>query len=160
MTYIARDGKQLLDSRAPREQQAIAAELGKLEVPWSRLARSPSRATSRFDEVVELEAATQALRQLGYKTRAARRALAQARAHVGTDADVPTLVRAVLDLSRREAQPQCADEESTASLATHALARAGFSATLARHAVATACAHVGTEDLATLIKEALRHCRE
>jgi Holliday junction resolvasome RuvABC DNA-binding subunit len=82
------------------------------------------------------------------------------RAHVGTGADVPTLVRAVLDLHRRASQAQCTDEASTPSLAARALAQAGFSPTLARHAVEQARAHVGTEDLATLIREALRHCRE
>ena len=99
--------------------------------------------------------------QLGYKTRDAHRALAQVRAHVGTDADVPTLVRAVADFTRRNTHSAGdATDESPPSLATRALVQSGFSATLATHAVAQACAHVGTDDLATLIKEALRHCRD
>ena len=79
---------------------------------------------------------------------------------MGTDADVPTLVHAVLDLSRRTSHPPAADDESPASLATRALVQSGFSASLAAHAVAQACAHVDTDDLATLIKHALRYCRE
>ena len=157
---FARDGKRLNDSRAPSEQQAVAQlrQLALTPSPTARrpglapttspcarrpglapapspLARVAAGAATRFDEAVELEAAKQALRQLGYKTRDARRALAQARAHVGTGADVPTLVRAVLDMARRASQAQCAVDESTASLATQALRQAGFSATLARHAV-------------------------
>jgi Holliday junction resolvasome RuvABC DNA-binding subunit len=80
---------------------------------------------------------------------------------VGTATDVPTLVRAVLDLHRRKSDaPGGAADESTAWLATRALAQSGFPATLAKHAVMRASAQVGTADLATLIKEALRHCRE
>jgi hypothetical protein len=67
---FVRDGGRLVDSRARAKQQA-AAQLAEL-----------ARPASRFAEVVELEAATQALRQLGYKRRDAQRALAQVRAHV------------------------------------------------------------------------------
>jgi hypothetical protein len=95
-------------------------------------------------------------------------------------------VRAVLDLTRRTTHaPAGATDESLPALATRALMQSGFSPTLASHAVALACervdtddlatliqgvaaalpriargAHVGTDDLITLIKAALRHCRE
>ena len=79
---------------------------------------------------------------------------------MGTDADVPALVRAVLDLNRQASHAQHPDDESPASLATRALVQAGFSAALATQAVAQACAVADTDDLATLIRQALRHCQE
>ena len=132
---FVRDGRRLVDPRAPSEQAAVA-ELRQLAPAPSLHAPPAARGASRFGDVVELEAATQALRQLGYKTRDARRALARVCAYVGTDADIPTLVRAVLDLNRQASHSQHPDDESPASLATRALVQAGFSAALATQAVA------------------------
>jgi Holliday junction resolvasome RuvABC DNA-binding subunit len=116
--------------------------------------------SSRFDDVVKLEEAKQALRGLGYKARAAQRVLEQVRAHVATNADVSALVRAVLDLDRTEkASSASICDESVCTLAARALVQSGFSSAIAEQAVARASAHVGTEtDLATFLKEALRHC--
>ena len=146
---FVRDGRQLIDSRAP-----VAMASASPARPRASTTRS-----SRFAEVVTLAEAKQALQELGYKSRAAQRALEQVRAHVGTNADVSALVRAVLDLDRAEQAKSAVCDESVGTLATRALVQAGFSAAIAEQAVARASAHVGTEtDIPTFLKEALRHC--
>ncbi len=110
--------------------------------------------------VVTLEHATQALVQLGYKRRAARRALEDSRAHVGTDADVQTLVKAVLALEAERTVEDDEGEQGMDALARQALVQSGFSPSVASKAVALARAGVtGSVDLATLIREALQRCR-
>ena len=162
---FTRDGKRLVAPRSPASMLA-ASELQRFASTAVRpTSRSTGRASTRFEDVVELEYATQALRQLGYKTRAAKRALEEARAHVGTDADVPALVKAVLDLGRgRDAHSPIARTETATDipkLARQALVQSGFGAAIADAAVARACARVGTDvELAALIKEALRYCRD
>jgi Holliday junction resolvasome RuvABC DNA-binding subunit len=162
---FTRDGKRLVAPRSPASMQA-AAELQRFASPAARpTSRSTGRASTRFEDVVKLEQATQALRQLGYKTRVTKRALEKARAHVDTDADVPALVKAVLDLGRewdaRSPIARAESETDVSKLARQALVQSGFAAAIADAAVARARAHVGTDvELAALIKAALRYCRD
>jgi Holliday junction resolvasome RuvABC DNA-binding subunit len=149
-----RDGKRLVDARSGAEASAVDALKSSTAAP---------AATSRFADVCKLEHAKQALRQLGFKARAARAALEQASAHVGTDADVPQLVRAALQLSRHDAPAgtasatrDTADEDEVTKLATQALVQLGYPRPIAVHAVSAASAHVGGRDLEALIKEALQ----
>jgi Holliday junction resolvasome RuvABC DNA-binding subunit len=147
-----RDGKRLVDARSDAEASAVAA-----------LPSTAAAPSNRFAEVTKLEHAKQALRQLGFKARAARAALEQATAHVGTDADVAQLVHAALQLSRPDAPEVTAaatrdtvgGDEMT-KLATQALVQLGYPRPIAINAVNAANAHVGGGDLVTLIKEALR----
>jgi len=107
---------------------------------------------------VKLEHAKQALMQLGFKARAARAVLEEACAHVGADADIPTLVKAALDLSRRSAPREDSSIDVSAQ-AKQALVQLGYPSAVAAAAVQAACAHVGTNiALPLLIKEALRRC--
>jgi Holliday junction resolvasome RuvABC DNA-binding subunit len=149
-----RDGKRLVDARSDAEASAVAALPPKAAEPIAR---------NRFAEVTKLEHAKQALRQLGFKARAARAALEQATAHVGTDADVAQLVHAALQLSRPDAPEITAaatretlGEDEMTKLATQALVQLGFPRPIAINAVHAASAHVGGGDLEALIKEALR----
>jgi Holliday junction resolvasome RuvABC DNA-binding subunit len=97
--------------------------------------------------------------QLGFKARAARAALDEACAHVGTDADIPTLVKAVLDTTR---QPATSEEPTDLDTeAKQALVQLGYPSGVAAAAVIAARAHVGTGvELQVLIKEALRRCHD
>jgi hypothetical protein len=149
-----RDGKRLVDARSVVEASAVDALPSKPAEPIAR---------NRFAEVTKLEHAKQALRQLGFKARAARAALEQATAHVGTDADVAQLVHAALQLSRPDAPEVMAaatrdivGEDEMTTLATQALVQLGFPRPIATNAVNAAIAHVSGGDLAALIKEALR----
>jgi Holliday junction resolvasome RuvABC DNA-binding subunit len=83
-----------------------------------------------------------------------------ARAHVGGDADVAMLVKAVLDQRRPDLDPSCSNAETDLrGDATQALMQLGYSRPIASAAVEAASAHVGaTTELATLIREALRRC--
>jgi Holliday junction resolvasome RuvABC DNA-binding subunit len=146
-----RDGKRLVDARSDAEASGVATLPSTVAAP-----------SNRFAEVTKLEHAKQALRQLGFKARAARAALEQATAHVGTDADVAQLVHAALQLSRpdeREITAATRDtvgEDEMTKLATQALVQLGYPRPIATNAVNAASAHVGGGDLAALIKEALR----
>jgi Holliday junction resolvasome RuvABC DNA-binding subunit len=149
-----RDGKHLVDARSSAEASTVDALRSSTAAPI---------AASRFAEVCKLEHAKQALRQLGFKSRAARAALEQASAHVGTDADVPQLVRAALQLSRHDAPDATVSttrdtvgEDEVTKMARQALVQLGYPRPIAVNAVRAASAHVGGGDLATLIKEALQ----
>jgi len=148
-----RDGMRLVDARSRVEACAVDTVRS----------TSAPRARNRFADVAKLEYAKQALRQLGFTARAARAALAQASAHVDTDADVSQLVRATLELSRPDAPEVTAvatrdtvGEGEMTKLAMQALVQLGYPRPVATSAVNAASAHVDGGDLATLIKEALR----
>jgi hypothetical protein len=118
---------------------------------------------SRFADVSKLVHAKQALRELGFTARAARDALEEVSAHVGADADVPQLVRAALEASRFTAPDRMSSvtretlpEYEMTKLATQALVQLGYPRPVATKAVTAASAHVGTDNLEALIKEALR----
>ncbi|HEY5923890.1 MAG TPA: RuvA C-terminal domain-containing protein, partial [Kofleriaceae bacterium] len=101
------------------------------------------------------EQAKQALKQLGFKATAAKRALEEACAHVGTDADIPTLVRQVLAMNRA-VNLEDSDPET---LAKRALVKSGYPTAIAAAAVSAARAHVSTDaGLELLIMEAFRRC--
>jgi Holliday junction resolvasome RuvABC DNA-binding subunit len=196
LTFV-RDGKELVDTRSAIETHAsetLRADTEQLmnsdcaarkHGAHQEHAAAPKR--HRFDDVVNLEHAKQALMQLGFKARAARAALDEARAHVGGDACVAMLVKTVLDQQRAAPDPsrgKPGDDfrgDATKALdqqrakgddssdkgpedfrddATKALTRLGYSRRIAGAAVEAASVHVGANaDLATLIKEALRRCR-
>lgn len=159
-----RNGKQMLDARSPGEQSA-ARELHAVR-KHAGLPSGAGAATNRFADVVRFEEAKQALMQLGFKPRAARQALDQACAHVGTAASVVELVEQALALTRPDPTSDPAGqtaelvgESAMRTLAKQALVQSGYSAGLAERAVDAACAHVGTAaDLASLIFEAFRRC--
>jgi hypothetical protein len=137
LTFV-RDGKHLADGRSSLDMDAV-----------SQLGTEVKR--SRFADAVKLEHAKQALVQLGFGARAARAALTTACAHVGADADVPVLVKAVLALERDAAQVDATTralrddtpDEDTRGDATSALIQLGYSRAIAIAAVAAASAHVG-----------------
>lgn len=140
---FARNGNPLADSRSASELAASFV------VP-----RADKR--SRLDDVVTLEHAKQALMQLGFKAGAARRALDEVRVHVGGEADVATLVQAVLARTRSSDDDRCADDFA---LAKQALLQLGYSAGIAAAAVEAARSDVGSgADLEAVIREALRRC--
>jgi Holliday junction resolvasome RuvABC DNA-binding subunit/5-methylcytosine-specific restriction endonuclease McrA len=152
-----RDGKRLVDARCGAEASGVDALRSSTAAPI---------ATSRFADVCKLEHAKQALRQLGFTARAARGALELASAHVDADADVPQLVRAALQLSRHDAPAGMASaphdavgKDELTKMATLALVQLGYPRPVAVHAVSAASAHVGAEDLETLIEEALQRTR-
>ncbi len=136
-----RDGKRLVDARSDAELDDVS--VGSLR-PAPR---------SRFADVTKLVHAKQALRDLGFTARAARAALEEASAHVGADADVPQLVRAALQVGRSTAPNR---EPEMTKMATQALIQLGYPRQVATDAVTAASAHVGSDDLEALIKEALR----
>jgi 5-methylcytosine-specific restriction endonuclease McrA len=149
-----RDGKRLVDARSSTEVAAVDS---------LRSLPTAAVAPNRFADVVRLEHAKQALRELGFSARAARTALEQASAHVDPNADVGQLVRAALALSRAASPEVTASatrnsvgEAEMTKLATQALVQLGFPRPLATTAVNAASAHVGDRDLQTLIREALR----
>ncbi len=139
-----RDGNVLVDARSPGQTNASEAI-------------RQQAATSRFADVTRREYAKQALMQFGYKARAAGAAIDEIIAHVGSDADVGTIVKAAL---ARGAAPRPMEEQDPVALARRALVEAGFSSATATQAVERATAHVGTPiELERLLKEALRWCR-
>ncbi len=139
-----RDGNVLVDARSPGQTNASEA-------------LRQQAATSKFADVTRREHAKQALMQFGYKARAAGAAIDEVIAHVDSDADVGTIVKAAL---ARGAAPRPMDEEDPVALARQVLVQAGFSAATATQAVERATAHVGTSiERGDLIKEALRWCR-
>jgi hypothetical protein len=141
---FARDGTRVVDTHATADQLA-AADL------------RAAGASSRFDEVVTLERAKQALLQLGFKPRAARRALETARTRVGRGADIAQLVQAVLAMNRDAAIDD--DDADVPTLARRALVQSGYSTAVAAQAVETALTHVGQDpSLEMLIMEAFRRC--
>jgi len=90
----------------------------------------------------------------------AKRAIEDALVHVGTDADVATLVRAALRAAGKDDDVAVHDPTQNAALAKQALVQLGFPAATAHAALRAACAHVGTDvSLEDFIKEALRNCR-
>jgi Holliday junction resolvasome RuvABC DNA-binding subunit len=148
-----RDGGLVVD---PRSAAALAVTSELLAASEHTSTHAP-RSRSRFDDVVRLEHAKQALVQLGFKTRDARRALDAALTHVGRDADVAALVQAVLAMNREAAIDD--DDASNASLAKRALVQSGYPSALAIKAVEAAQTHVGLNaSLETLIMEAFRRC--
>jgi hypothetical protein len=153
---FTRDGEALVDTRAP-------AQLRDDELPRAASrgqGTSRHQGTSRFADAVKLERAKQALEQLGFKGRVAMKALEEVCAHVGTDADVQTLVTKVLALESQRTIEHVEDEQGIEGLARQALVQSGFSPSLARKAVASARAELASSiDLATLIREALQRCR-
>ncbi|HEY5923235.1 MAG TPA: hypothetical protein VIV11_16260, partial [Kofleriaceae bacterium] len=153
------------DSRSPAER-AASREL-RDQVPTHAKSKHGALAAAskheRFADVVKLEQTKQALIQLGYKARAARRALEEACAHVGTDADIPTIVKAVLDADRNgganRANSGSDEPEQLIKEAIQALVRLGYPKNAAVAAVRGATEQVdGAADLPALIKEALRLC--
>jgi hypothetical protein len=141
-------GRRLRDDSEPGPSHAMARH-GR---------REPMR-RRRFDDVVKLEYAKQALMQLGFKARAAKAAAEAACAHVGSDADIPTIVKAALQRQHPPAAGAVSTAATLASEAKQALRQLGYPAGVAGAAVARAVADVGLAvDLATVIKEALRRC--
>ena len=138
-----RGDKPLVDSRSCAETRAS-----------ERLREQCTAKRPSFAEVAKLEQAKQGLLQLGFNGRAARDALERACAHVGADADVSKLVQTALELTRNDETPT----SETRSMATQALVQMGFPRGLASAAVDDAFADVGDDDLANLIREALRRC--
>jgi len=156
---FTRDGRQLVDARAPGELRACAAVRATTTTAAGAAAVSPT-ARSRLGDVVTFTQAKEALRQLGWTVVAATRALEDIRAHVSADADVATLVRAALRMAGKEAATAVHDPTQTPALARQALVQLGFAASIADAAVRAARAHVGTDvHLEDFIKEALRNCR-
>ncbi len=124
--------------------------------------KGAARATSKYADVTRRVEAKAALRQLGYKARAAQDALERASAHVDADADVAMLVRTVLSLDRTTAETPIADgsRDELARLALEALVQSGFDRPSARRAVDTALQRIDANvDLPALIAEALRCTR-
>jgi Holliday junction resolvasome RuvABC DNA-binding subunit len=153
---FTRNGKRLVDARSTIETDA--ADTLRADAVRTRGAHSCDAKRSRFDDVVKLEHAKQALMQLGFKARAARAALDAVCAHVGGDADVPLLVKTVLQQQQSGLAPP-ASKQDLESDARKAITQLGYSPAIASAAVAAASAHVGASvELATLIKEALRRC--
>jgi Holliday junction resolvasome RuvABC DNA-binding subunit len=148
---FTRDGEQVVDPRTSKEREAG-------EKLRTEASQNP-KPRSRFDDVEKLVHAKQALRQLGFNARDAKRAIEAAWARVGSDVDIPTLVQTVLAMSREaSAEP---DHEDVPTLARKALVQAGYSPAVAAKAVEAARAHVGTTAaLEVLVVEALRRCAE
>lgn len=159
---FTRNGKHLVDARSPDEQRAAR----ELHAVRKHVGVLPSPSKNRFADVVRFEEAKQALMQLGFRPRAARQALDEACAHVGTDATVVALVEQALALTRPEPGSDAASQTAEAvgdsamrAMAKQALVQSGYSAGVAERAVDAARAHVGTDaDLAMLIFEAFRRC--
>jgi Holliday junction resolvasome RuvABC DNA-binding subunit len=108
---------------------------------------------------VKLEHAKQALMQLDFKAKAARAAVDAACAHVGADADIPTIVKTALQLARQSTMRGKAVGSSHVADAKQALRQLGYRSAIAAAAVESAHAHVGADaDLPTLIKAALQRC--
>lgn len=146
---FTRDGKRLVDPRADRFVAPIDA-------PPSPL---PPTARNRFADVAKLESAKQALGQLAFSARAARAALEEASAHVDANADVAQLVQVAFERSRHQVSKSATHEavgDEAMKFATQALVQLGYPSAVASSAVNAARAHVGTGDLATLIKQALQ----
>jgi len=163
---FTRDGKQLVDARAPGELHACAAVRAAdtavrdtckpTEGPVCE--NTPMR--SRFGDIVTFERAKKALRQLGWTAAAAKRALEDVCAQVGMDADVGALVRAALRTTGKNEAAAAHEPEELTALAKQALVQLGFPAVVAEEAVRAAGAHVGVDvSLEAFIKEALRNCR-
>jgi len=143
LTFV-RDGKPLVDTRSSCER----AEAKTLRAETQR---------SRFDDVVKIEQAKQALMQLGFKARAARQALDDVRAQVRASAEVATLVQAVLVRARTSDQPGRA--EDVFLCARQALVQLGYTSPIATAAVEAARVHVGAgAELQAVIKVALQRC--
>lgn len=95
--------------------------------------------------------------QLGYKGRAARKALEEVSVHVGAGADVASLVETVLERDRRS--NDALDHEDVFALVKQALVQLGYPAAIAARAVAAVQLQMSaTEDLQAILKEALRRC--
>jgi hypothetical protein len=159
---FVRDGKRLVDARSIVEQRAVhelqRQARDERHTPPDAMAKGgPLRAGKRrtFGDVATLQTAKRALMELGYKSRAATAALEQVSAHVGTGAGVATLVQAVL------AHGSNLDDRNGDKLvlAKQALVQLGYPSTVAKAALERATASVDeTDELQTIIKEALRFC--
>jgi len=152
--HFVRDGKPLPTNAAAVTSQSPSAPNVDRRDAISEANRPRRSSANRFGEVVTFEQAKRALVDLGYKGRAAHQALLEARAHVGGDASVTELVKAVIVHGAIDP-----NDSDNIKLASTALDRLGYATTIARSAVKVASAHVGaTADLETLIREALRRC--
>jgi hypothetical protein len=162
---FARDGKALVDARSPAESRATHQlheqarlardEEGDRTSLVAAVGEDRAKKPNKFDDVVRFQTAKRALMDLGYKARAASKALEDASAHVDADADVAVLVKAVL--ARAGGKDEC--EADNFSLAKRALVQLGYPAAVATVAIERARAHVDTtDDLQIIIKEALRFC--
>jgi len=178
---FTRGCKELVDARAPGELWACAAVRGPtstepatgLEAATSAEVATGAEAAcsveaasgatpnrSRFGDVVTLEQAKKALRQLGWSATGAKRAIEDARARVGTETDVATLVRAALRAAGKDDEAAVHDPTQNVALAKQALVQLGFPAAVADAAVCAASTHVDTDvSLEDFIREALRNCR-
>ncbi|HEY5923491.1 MAG TPA: hypothetical protein VIV11_17545 [Kofleriaceae bacterium] len=151
---FVRNGERIVDARSP----AVVAANRQLResVPMH------AKAKHGFADVVKIEQTKQALIQLGYKARAARRAIEAVCAHVGTDADIATIVKAVLDADRNgarlgDSERDGAERRSTEAI--QALVGLGFSKRVAAAAVRDVSDRIdAAADLSVVIKEALRLC--
>ncbi len=159
---FVRDGKRLVDVRSAEEQRAsrdlqrqVRDEDGKRSVEIANNAHDRPGKRHTFDDVVVFQTAKRALMQLGYKSRAATKALEQAIAHVGADAGITTLVQAVL----ARGSDGNGDDGDKLALAKQALVQLGYPSAVARAAIERAAASVDeTDELQAIIKEALRFC--
>jgi hypothetical protein len=153
---FVRDGKRLVDARSPAEQRAVRdlREQERVDEAGEQARVHDKRPAYR--DVVTVQTAKRALMDLGYKSRAATKALEQVTAHVGADASVATLVQAVL--ARGDAAV-AGDEGDTLVLAKQAIVQLGYPAAVVNAAIERARAHVdATADLPALIKAVLRYC--
>jgi Holliday junction resolvasome RuvABC DNA-binding subunit len=163
-TSRRRAGKHRADAHEPcarrrPESSSRSASDGVIDPQDERTSvdRSQSATRNRFDDVVKLEHAKQALMQLGYKGRTARDALVEVSVHVDADAEIADLVEAVLERDRRTDGANRRDD--VFALAKQALVQLGYPAAIAMRAVEAARAHVGERsDLQVVIKDALRRC--
>lgn len=149
---FVRDGEPVADTRAPTEIRATN-EL--------RATAEADKKQSRFAAVATLTQAKAALRDLGYKARAAKDAIDRAYARVGKNADVATLVQTVLALDRetKAEPPASADANELKTMARQAIVQTGYPASVAQRAIDDAYAALEPKpDLVALIKEALRRC--
>jgi Holliday junction resolvasome RuvABC DNA-binding subunit len=174
---FVRDGEELVDSRSADEQRSAHELRERVSRPRraskrraderraderraderTAVDRAQSATRSRFGDVVKLEHAKQALMQLGYKARAARKALEEVSAHVDANADIADLVEAVLARDRRA--DRMSEHDDVFALAKQALIQLGYPAAIATRAVDAARVHVdAATDAQAVIKEALRRC--
>jgi hypothetical protein len=137
LTFL-RDGKRLVD-RPSASDIEVAAKL--------RDTAEAEKQPSKFAAVATVEEAKIALRNLGYKARAAKEALDRAYAELGPDAEVPALVKKALEIDRRaaDASSNRNTNEDRLEMARQALVQTGYPGSLARRAVESAVATLGPE---------------
>ena len=152
---LLHDGMVSITGRAPDELLFMRGELVVVDSRAPRVVRSAAELCqrSRIDDVALLERATRALVELGYRRRQARELVKQARADLGASADIPAIAKYALATSRQQSAPRDASDD-----ATQALVQLGYPRAVAAAAIEGARAHVGTNDLTELIRQALRQC--